>query len=84
MFPRGIKIPLFNEHHPLLLGELRLPGVKLIWAKLASQFDWEVWSAVVADLSSFRGYRRPRGGIFCREATRRSEGFRSRPKALRT
>ena len=27
----------------LLLGELRLPGVKLMWAKLAAQSDKEGW-----------------------------------------
>ena len=27
----------------LLLGELRLPGVKLMWAKLAEQSDKEGW-----------------------------------------
>ena len=30
----------------LLLGELRLPGIKLIWAKLAEQSDKEGWPAV--------------------------------------
>ena len=39
MVPREAKNSAFNKHHPLLLGELRLPGVKLMWAKLASQFD---------------------------------------------
>ena len=29
----------------LLLGELRLPSVKLIWAKLAEQSDKEGWPA---------------------------------------
>jgi len=29
----------------LLLGELRLPGVKLMWAKLAAQSDKEGWPA---------------------------------------
>ena len=29
----------------LLLSELRLPGVKLIWAKLAEQSDKEGWPA---------------------------------------
>jgi hypothetical protein len=29
----------------LLLGELRLPGVKLIWAKIAEQSDKEGWPA---------------------------------------
>ena len=29
----------------LLLGELRLPGIKLIWPKLAEQADKEGWPA---------------------------------------
>ena len=29
----------------LLLGELRLPGVKLVWAKLAATADAEGWPA---------------------------------------
>jgi len=29
----------------LLLSELRLPGIKLIWAKLAEQSDKEGWPA---------------------------------------
>ena len=29
----------------LLLSELRLPGVKLMWAKLAAQSDKEGWPA---------------------------------------
>jgi hypothetical protein len=30
----------------LLLGELRLPGIKLIWPKLAEQADKEGWPAM--------------------------------------
>ena len=29
----------------LLLSELRLPGIKLMWAKLAEQSDREGWPA---------------------------------------
>ena len=39
MVPRGAQNSAFNKHHPLLLGELRLPVVNLMWGKLASQFD---------------------------------------------
>jgi hypothetical protein len=39
----------------LLLGELRLPGVKLMWAKLAAQSDKEGWPAArfLAALAEF-------------------------------
>ena len=32
----------------LLLSELRLPGVKLMWAKLAAQSDKEGWPALAS------------------------------------
>jgi hypothetical protein len=35
----------------LLLSELRLPGVKLMWAKLAAQSDKEGWPAPSPALS---------------------------------
>ena len=48
----------------LLMSELRLPGVKLIWAKLAEQSDKEGWPAArfLAALAEHevadRGHRR--------------------------
>ena len=65
----------------LLLGELRLPGVKLIWAKIAEQSDKEGWPAArfLAALAEHemadRGRRRmraalDRGAAACRQDAR--------------
>ena len=51
----------------LLLNELRLPGVKLMWAKLAEQSDKERWpaarflAAIAEHEMTDRGRRRMEG-----------------------
>ena len=43
----------------LMLGELRLPGIKMVWAELAARADKEGWPAArfLAALARIRGRR---------------------------
>ena len=43
----------------LLLNELRLPGVKAIWSKLAAQSDKECWPALLRHASGWTSSARP-------------------------